>query len=376
MLEKKLKRIHVLRLRDSYRVGGPEKTILGTASNINCERFKFTLASFEEANSKNEFIEAAKELNVSILTIWNEYFFDPRTVRYMANYLQLNEVDIFHGHDYKSRYLGYLAARKTGVHKIATVHGWIQNTKKDIMYTLVDKMLLKKYEKIIVVSWDLKKKLQNIGIKEEKIILLHNAVEIKSKYINRNGSLRRELGIEGSDIIVATVGRLSKEKGMEDFIEAAAIALKKNRNITYLIIGEGPEERVLQKIVNNNGLGNRIKFLGYRNDMESIYPEIDILVLASYTEGLPKVIIEGLAYERPVIATSVGGVPEVIIDNETGILIQPRAPEMLAKEIELLIYNENRRKHLGRNGKILIEKDFNLKTRTEKLEEIYENIRR
>lgn len=372
MLERVSKPIHILRLRDANRIGGPEKTILDTALEINPDKFYFTVSSFvDEAHSTNEILEEAGRRGILTWALRAPNRAYLNAISELSLFIQNMSVNIFHAHDYKSRFIGYWALRKLGIPSITTLHGWIQNTFKDSIYVAIDRLMLQFYSKIIVVSRDLERKLLNSGIPGNRLVLLHNA--IGELYANKNlgQSMREKLGVNKETKLVATIGRLSPEKGIRDLVNAVPTILNEFANIRILIIGEGPEKDNLEKQVIHSGLSDIVLFVGFLSNIEDIYPELDLIVLPSYTEGLPKVILEALSHGKPVVATSVGGVPEIIISGQTGILVPPRLPESLGKAINNLLSDSAKAKCLGEAGRSLIRSRFSMKARTRKLEEVY-----
>jgi glycosyltransferase involved in cell wall biosynthesis len=290
----------------------------------------------------------------------------------LKNYFKLNCVDIFHAHDYKSRFIGYWAAKLAKVRTVTTVHGWIQNTPKDKAYVALDKLMLRLYSRIVVVSKDLRKKVLKLGIPSERILLLHNAVPEPSTKGTSDSSLRKELGFGDNEKIIASIGRLSKEKGVDDLLVAVRAILGKFPDARFLIIGEGPEEPLLEARTKKLGLESVVYFLGFRDDLNMVYPAIDLVVLSSYTEGLPKVLLEALSYGKPVVATSVGGVPEIIIHEKTGLVVPPHSPALLSNAICDILSCPPKGDLYGEAGRSLIRSDFSLRSRTLKLEQLYE----
>jgi len=367
--------IHILRLRDANRIGGPEKTILDTATSIDHNRFNFTLASFVDTkNPSNEFLEKAKELNIPTFPLRMGGRGDFRAVLRLRDYLKKNRVDIFHAHDYKARLVGYWAARLARIPAVTTLHGWIQNTKRATLYLAFDRLMLRFYLKVIVVSRDLEKKVFDLGVPSERILLLHNAIAAPQGQQLSAEYYRHKLGFNDHMSLIGSIGRLSKEKGLDDLLLAAHSVLKKFPTARFLIIGEGPEKVYLKAKAAEMGVGPFLTFLGFRTDMEMIYPALDVVALSSYTEGLPKVLLEAMSYGKPVVATGVGGVPEVIIANKTGILVPAKSPDLLAKGICDILAEPDMARELGDAGRNLIQSQFSLGTRTLRLENLYEQI--
>lgn len=367
--------IHILRLRDANRVGGPEKTILDTALEIDSAKFRFTIASFVQKNhSSNELLEQSRKLGISTCALVakeNNYISE---ILNLSTIFRKYSINILHAHDYRSRFIGYWAARMTRIPAVTTLHGWIQNAPKEAFYAAFDRLVLRYYKRIIVVSQDLECKLISYGFPREKIFLLHNAIDGKIPHTRVRSSIHEILGLDRDTKLVGSIGRLSQEKGLEDLIRATPRILSQHPKTKILIIGEGPERNKLECMVSNKGMREDILFLGFVSNMDELYQDIDLVVLSSYTEGLPKVLLEALRHGKPVVATNVGGVPEIILPGQTGVLVAPHSPEALARAICDLLHDPVKARYLGERGMELIRKCFSLKTRTRKLEDLYQSV--
>jgi glycosyltransferase involved in cell wall biosynthesis len=164
---------------------------------------------------------------------------------------------------------------------------------------------------------------------------------------------------------------MSPEKGHADLIDAIGIVSGRGHRVSAVLIGDGPERPSLLQQVRTLGLEASVYFPGYINQPERIFEDIDLLVLPSHTEGLPNAALEALAMGVPVLATRVGGTPEVIIDGETGRLVAPRSPEALADSIIEFLANPEPWKRMAIQGRNVVETHFNFQARTRKLEAIY-----
>jgi glycosyltransferase involved in cell wall biosynthesis len=149
------------------------------------------------------------------------------------------------------------------------------------------------------------------------------------------------------------------------------MVVKKCRDVRFLIIGDGPERSQLDELASRYRIKPFVSFMGFRFDMDRIYSGLDVVVLSSYTEGFPKVILEALSYGKPVIATEVGGVPEIIRQNKTGLLIPPGSPALMADAMCDILDHPNKGDSLGRTGRDLVKTEFSIKARTRKLEQLY-----
>src|SRR5262249_23568641 len=149
---------------------------------------------------------------------------------------------------------------------------------------------------------------------------------------------------------VISAGRLSPEKGFGDLIDAARLIGSANPEVRFAIFGEGRLRADLEQRIAAAGVQEKFILPGFRDDLDRLLPGADVFVLPSYTEGLPNVILEASAASVPVVATAVGGTPEVVRHGETGYLVPPRRPEMLAEHIGILLRDESLRRRMGQAG--------------------------
>jgi glycosyltransferase involved in cell wall biosynthesis len=161
--------------------------------------------------------------------------------------------------------------------------------------------------------------------------------------------------------IVAAVGRLSEEKGWVTLIEAVArLPQDRQRDVHWMIAGDGPLRPLLEERIARHALSERVYLLGFRRDVPAILGAADVVVLPSYQEGIPNVLCEAMAMARPVVATRVGGVPELVEEGRSGLLVEPKEPQGLADALERLLADPNARERLGSLARQRIVSEFSL----------------
>ena len=164
----------------------------------------------------------------------------------------------------------------------------------------------------------------------------------------RRGSLRAELGIPPETPVVAIVARLVPIKAHEVFLRAARLVCAVLPSTQFLVVGDGERREALERLTAELGLGASVRFLGWRRDLERIYADAWVVALSSRNEGSPVSLIEAMAAERPVVATRVGGVPDLVDDGVTGCLVPPDDPGALAEALVALLQDPERRQVLGK----------------------------
>jgi glycosyltransferase involved in cell wall biosynthesis len=290
----------------------------------------------------------------------------PSSIRELAD---RTNADVVHAHGYKADIYCYFALRGSRVPLVSTCHTWYDNDLTVSLYGAADRFILRNYAAIVAVSEDVKQRLLKAGVRKEKIHIVRNGIDLRP-FDNAAPSLRN---LSSQDApIVGLIGRLATEKGVDIFLRAAARVLAELPATKFVVIGEGPDREQLEILIDELQVRNNVFMLGRRDDMPGVYASLDIMVSASRHEGLPMAILEGMASSRPVVATAVGAVPEVVVDGRTGVLVPSENVEALAAKIVALLNNRTQRENLGAAAKRLIEEEFSAERMTTDYLHIYE----
>ena len=370
--------LKILHLRDTCEIGGPGKTILETHRAIDAERFQLHLGIFlaQGESEDSPFAAEARRVGLPVHFVRGSHQYDPRLIVRVVELVKALKVDIVHAHEVKSDVIAYLAARLYTVPLVTTMHGWIANSTKQRIFTALDKQIVRGFDRVIAVSREIFDELASKGVPPGKLRLLHNAI-VAERYVRtgRKGAIAEVIGRTVSNPVIASVGRLSAEKGHADLLAALALVRDAGHKFTMVFIGDGPERTGLLDRAAALGLSNSVYMPGYIREPQSLLEDVDLMVLPSYTEGLPNAALEALLMEVPVLATSVGGTPEVIMDGETGRLVPPHSPERLAAAIVEFISAPEEWKRMALRGRDAVKRNFDFLTRTRKLEAIYSELR-
>jgi glycosyltransferase involved in cell wall biosynthesis len=187
--------------------------------------------------------------------------------------------------------------------------------------------------------------------------------------------LRLELGLSNKQLLVGLISYLRTYKGHEYFIEAARQILAKRDDVTFIIVGEGPEEQPIRRLIEQLGLTSRIRMLGFRNDLLNVFRSLDVFVIPS-VEGdtIPQVLMQALAMGLPVVSTTVGSIPDVVIEGETGFVVPPRDAQALADRVLPLLDDAGLRARMGANGRALVERFYSIDKMLDRMEEVYSTL--
>lgn len=371
--------ITVLDLRDTDEIGGPGKTILETFRATDAARFRMHVAVFQTRGERADtpFVAAARQLGLPLHVIRGFNQYDPRLVSRTAALVRSLGIDIVHTHEVKSDVIAYLAKRLHDVPIVTTLHGWIGNSPKQRAFIALDKQVVRGFDKVIAVSQLIRDQAIQAGARPDRVQLLHNAIVLdRYRRDDRRGALAALAGRPVPGPVLASIGRLSAEKGHLDFIEALAIVARDGRRVSAVLAGDGPERGNIEARIAALGLADRVYLTGYIERPQDILNETDLMVLPSHTEGLPNAALEALAMGVPVLATNVGGTPEVVIDGETGRLVPAHQPAALAEAIGSFLKAPAAWQHMATRGRAHVEQHFDFRARTRRLESMYTELAR
>jgi glycosyltransferase involved in cell wall biosynthesis len=311
---------------------------------------------------------------------------DSERIKYMNPIMNLkqvyklvreNQFDLIHTHGYRADVLGFMAARPLRVPLVATCHGFIPNDKKLMLYNSLDRFVLKHFDRVIAVSNGIRDSLLAAGVRRDNISVIPNAVGLNH---DPNGieELRRSkrslMDWNDKHFVMGYVGRLSEEKGLGFLIDTVPDLIKSGIPVKLVLIGEGPRRKELELMSKNNGTDTTIMFLGFQNDISSWLPAFDVFVLPSLMEGTPMAMLEAMLCGLPVVASGVGGIPDVVKSGENGILVRPGRPQDIAKAISLLYRDKGLRHKMGIEARQTVQARYNLGEWIKKMEAEYRRV--
>ncbi|MEW6052261.1 MAG: glycosyltransferase [Nitrospirota bacterium] len=304
--------------------------------------------------------------------------FNPFVITKLSGILRRKNIDIIHCQKHKPTIYGSLAALVSGnISVIAHVHGLART--RSWKRKLTNWFLLRGVKKIVAVSESVRKDVikNNWGLDPYKVITVKNCIDLSTIDSIRisKGESRAQLGLAEDEFVFGTVGRLVATKGQSYLIEAFALVKERIPNARLVITGNGPLFGELQKKAANLGVASRVLFTGYRNNVFEMLRAFDIFVLPSLAEGLSIALLEAMASGLPIIASEVGGIPEVFGNCKCGKLVKPKDVRSLAAAmIEISYLDNDLKKNLGANGRTRIEEEFTADVMIKKLTELYESV--
>jgi len=368
-------RIRVLHLVESLEVGGMENGVVNIANQIDYSCFDFMICCFSK---KGDLAKRLSNQNTKVLELNYGPGIHPEAVFSLARLFKRNKIHVVHTHGWGAKSLvGLLGAKLAGTpicingeHGVLYVEKWNK--------LLIQRIIARMFDHTLSVSEGLKIKLINrLGLNGKDITVIPNGVDTNKFHGNYpTEDLRKELNLKNSDFIVGVIGTLKEQKNQQIVIKALSEIRQKDYNLKLLLIGDGPDEAFLQKLVTSLGITEDVLFLGFRDDIPELLSLMDVIVLSSILdhEGMSNVILEAMASKVPVISTVSIGSKELIQDGETGLFFRHDQPSDLADKIILLKDNNGLRKAIITKAKKKILKDHTIDIMVKRYEDYYRYI--
>ncbi|HUG54695.1 MAG TPA: GT4 family glycosyltransferase PelF, partial [Vicinamibacteria bacterium] len=335
----------VVRLFSRLNIGGPSLHVILLTAGLSERGYDTRLVVGREAPSEGNFLGLAREKGIDYVQLAGL----GREIRPLADLLTLWQVyrllrrwrpDIVHTHTAKAGVVGRIAARMAGVPIVVhTYHGHVLRhyfgPVRTALFRVLESLLSRVTDVVITVSAALRDDLVAMGVAPpDKIRVVPLGLELERfASPGRRGTLREACGVAPREAVVGIVGRLVPIKDVGGFLQAAALVRQARPGTRFAVVGDGEERAALERLSSSLGLAGAVSFLGWRTDLESVYPDLDVVVNSSLNEGTPVALIEALAAGRPVVATRVGGTPDLLGGGARGTLVPASDPGALATAI-------------------------------------------
>jgi len=385
-LQRKIKVAHIIARMIT---GGADENTLFTIEGLSREKYEIDLITGEEFNK--DILNKVKNHPFDIIQIkglkWKlNFLHDPIVLLRLIKLLKKKHYDIVHTHTTKAGILGRIAARIAGVPVI--VHGLHGSTFQAFNSGLLN-WLLFLFERLtgrftdayVSVSRVLSEKYIERGIgKKDNHYTVYSGMELFKFYRARDKinyqEKYKELGLNEGEFLIGNVARLETRKGHQFLLDAFKNVVEEQKygQVKLLIIGEGNKRKYLESYVKELNLGDKVIFIGYREDVEKLMALMDIFVLTSLREGLPRILVQAAAVGMPSVAFNVDGVPEIIKDNYNGFLVKVKDIEQLENRIVKYINNKELVLLHGRNGREFIENKWSKKGMVDGIDKIYKKL--
>jgi glycosyltransferase involved in cell wall biosynthesis len=373
-------RVLTLALEAGSGYGGAEKLAYEFALRLDPARFKSYLCTIRDRPDRREAIErdraelAAADVEYIELRESSEFPLRPAPWRRLYAILRREGIDVVHAHMPRASVPGSIVARLARVPvMISHEHGSAITGKR--IRPFLDRHVVARLSTVMLVvsEWDRRQLIELERIAPERIGILHNGIASPP---DAGPDVRPAMDLGPEDQLIGAVGRLYPEKAYDDLVRAVALLDGSVGPVTCAIVGIGPEEQALRALIDQLGVGDRVRLVGRRQDVPDFIRALDVAVMCSRREGSPLALLEYMAGAAPIVATAVGGVPEAVQDSVTGLLVAPGDPAGLARAIGRMLGDRELARRLGDAARARQRAEYDLGVVIDRLQELYVTYRR
>jgi glycosyltransferase involved in cell wall biosynthesis len=381
--------IRVLRVIARLNVGGPALHVSYLTSGLSARGYATTLVAGDVGRGEEsmEFVAEREGLDVVRLRGLSRELSPVRdvvaTIR-LARLIRRLRPDIVHTHTAKAGAVGRAAAVLAGPRRPVVVHTFHGHVLRgyfgivgSFVFRAIETALARVTDSLVAVSPQVRDELVAMGVAPASrftIIRLGIELEPRVRCDQDPGDIRRRFGIGLDRFVVGWFGRMTAVKRTEDLLDTLASLRERGVDALLLLVGDGVDRERLEQLAYGRGLAKACLFVGYQQDVAPWYAVCDAVVLTSANEGTPVTVIEALAASRPVVATNVGGVPDVVEDGVTGFLVRRGDTHALAERLELLARDENRRRTMGERGRDSVLERYAVARLVDDVDELYREL--
>lgn len=362
--------LNVVRVISFMNVGGVQGMLLKTLPHFDRERFNIRVVC---TTRNGEIGRQLQQVGVPVDVVRVEGRLNPFGLRRLAAYLRSAQADIVHTHQYASNITGVLAARWARrpviLSHIHASHEWHNRGR-----ALLDRFNDRFRSGYLAVSESVRDAfLQATGLRcKDKIKVLYNIVNA-GEPVAADPALRAQWGIPPDAPVVGTITRLVPVKGLDVLLRAAKLVIERRPAVRFVLVGKGKLKDELPRLAAELGIGPNVIFTGEQVRTADFYAMFDLFALSSRSEGLGNVILEAMQFGKPIVATRVGGIPELVRDGRTGVLVEPESPESLAAGIEKMLADRDLARRCMANGLDFV-KGFTVESYVAEMQNYYEQL--
>lgn len=366
--------IGVLALIAANEVTGPLRGLFQLIEHAKDVRFILGMFLLKGHQPTRATVEAVRRgFHVELLTQAGRY--DAGLLIRTAKIIRTYHPTVIQSHGYKSALLAWICGSLYRIPWLAFSHGYTSENRRISLYNRLDAWVLRHADAVVAMSQAMADQLAAGGVPVNRIHVIHNAIDPAEYSVGGNGSpWRRRWGISADEAVLGVIGRLSPEKGQQIFLKAFRGVVAQAPNRRAVLVGDGPEKERLVQLVRRLGLANHVVFTGHDSHIEKLYPALDLVVIPSLSEGLPNVLLEGLLYGKPVVATEVGGIPEIMKPAGAGWLVPPGNVWALEHAMLDALQDARRRTLSGSAGSEYVRRHCSPQLRAESVSHLYRRI--
>lgn len=367
--------MNVVQLTSSRFFGGPERQMLELARALP-RSYQTTFLSFSEGGHCEAFLDEVRQSGLDAAALKHDTPRFRAVLRELTGLLRDIAADVLCCHGYKADVVGLLAGRRLGIPVVGISRGWTAENLRVKAYEAIDRRALRWMDRVVCVSGGQARKVLKAGVSPAKVSVIHNAIRTE-RFERPSTDARKTLSglfARPPRHIVGAAGRLSPEKGFAVLVDAAARLVREQPTTGFVLFGDGALRESLALQIQAAGLADRFLLPGFRRDLDELLPAMDVFALPSYTEGLPNVVLESFAAGVPVVATAVGGTPELVDDGVSGRLVPAGDPTALADGLLEFLISESRRRSAGKAGRLRVREDFTFESQSENYQQLFNRL--
>lgn len=362
---KKIKVMHILL---SLEYGGAEKVVVNLIKKLKGEKFDFSICVLDRIGALKDELDS----DVKVICMNRKNGLDFALPIRLAKVIRMMGPDVIHMHNPSALLYGAIAGKLAGAfHMMVTQHGSISAESRKMQFAT--RQLSRVIDKNIPVSIDIEKYIRDhFCINKDKIETIINGID---GHIYRSdavkGIAKRKQFRAEDKVVIGHVARLSPEKDQKNLLKAFSMVVKEIDNVRLFIVGDGPLRNDLESLAKELNISDKVVFAGFQGDIPALLNMFDLFVLSSIREGTSLTLIEAMAAGLPIVATDIGGNPNVVSDKNTGLLVPAQDPDKLAEAIICLCRNPKMREEMGKAGRKRMEENFNLGRTADRYAELY-----
>jgi len=370
------RKCNILHYIETSGPGGAETVLLNIARSIDKNRFKPTVVLHKSRWLHEQLLKSGIKTEI----IPSKRSWDILFLVNFIRYCRRHKIDLIHSHLFGANLYSCIAGTTLRIPVIATFHNELFFQGRSEKFMALKSMIIRNFaSKMVFVAEYMKNEyLEYFNFPGNKLLTIYNGIKLNNGIDNVDGSsLRKELGVLNDDLLVGHIANLRAPKGHQYLVEAASHVCERIPHARFLLIGDegdGTIKKEIEDFIAKTGLKENIKLLGFRKDVNKLLQLIDIFVLSSTSEGLPLSVIEAMASSKPVVATNVGGLPEIVVLDQTGYLVEPGNAKALADKLIFLLENKALRDQMGRAGRKVVEERYSLPIMIRNYQSLYEEL--
>ncbi|MEW5958584.1 MAG: glycosyltransferase [Chloroflexota bacterium] len=363
----------ILHLLTNSAIGGTERMVLEFIARADRQRFDWFIGALL---SGGPLFGLAADLGIPSVDFKKRRFFEFAALLKLFYFMKENRIDLVHLYGLQADVLGRLAARLAGVPAVVSAirgpepwrqwyHSWLDRSTSGLVDLYISNSEAGRQTA-----------LEREKISPQKVVTIHNGIDL-TRFDGVDfevDALRRTYGLTANTPLVGVIANLRPMKGHADVIAALPLIIEQIPDIRFMFVGRDDMNGAIHSLAQESGLAQHIIFTGFHSDVRPFYQLFDLFLLPSTWEGCPVSILEAMAMSKPVVATAVGGVPELVVDGQTGRLISPHCPQSIAGAVVALLKEPAAAQQMGRAGRSHVEEHFTLPKMIVQIEAVYDEL--